>query len=136
VNIEVTARDQGVSERMKSYGSDKASKLVRYFDRISRILVVLETVHDTRRVEMVVHVDSGATLVGEERHTDMFAAIDLLVDKMERQLTKHKEKLHERNRQRPPAPAPAPGGHDGEDPRRADAPEVTYEEIIRREIRG
>jgi putative sigma-54 modulation protein len=133
VNIEVTARDQGVSERMKSYGSDKASKLVRYFDRISRILVVLETVHDTRRVEMVVHVDSGATLVGEERHTDMFAAIDLLVDKMERQLTKHKEKLHERNRQRPPAPAP--GGPDG-GPSRADAPEVTYEEIIRREIRG
>jgi hypothetical protein len=82
---------------------------------------------------MVVHVDSGATLVGEERHTDMFAAIDLLVDKMERQLTKHKEKLHERNRQRPPAPAP--GGPDG-GPSRADAPEVTYEEIIRREIRG
>src|SRR5687767_2520584 len=75
VNIEVTARDHGVSERMKSYGSDKASKLVRYFDRISRIHVVLETVHDTRRVEMVVHVDSGATLVGHERNADMFAAI-------------------------------------------------------------
>ena len=125
MNIEVTARDHGVSERMRFYASEKASKLVRYFDRISRIDVLLETVHETRRVEMVVHVDSGATIVGDERHTDMFAAIDLIVDKMERQLTKHKEKLHDRNRHRTPGHvSPRSNGR---------SHELTYEDIVRLE---
>ena len=64
VPIEVTSRHEPVSDRMKEYATEKASKLLRFHKRISRIQIIADGVHEEPALEMIVHVDSGATLVG------------------------------------------------------------------------
>ena len=46
VPIEVTSRHEPVSERMKQYATEKASKLLRFHNRISRIQIVVDGVHE------------------------------------------------------------------------------------------
>jgi putative sigma-54 modulation protein len=92
VPIDLTSRHEHVSERMKDYALEKATKLLRFHNRISRIQVIVDGVHEDPDVEMIVHVDSGATLVAKEHRSHFKSAIDLIVDKMERQLKKNKEK--------------------------------------------
>jgi putative sigma-54 modulation protein len=126
VLVEVIARHLDISDRIRTYAEEKATRITRFFGRVDRVHVVLDHVHGERRVEIVVHLDSGAILVADERAEDLFAAIDLATDKLKQQVMRHKQKLLDR-RQRP-------------SPRieRAVAAvrEETYEEIVRREVRG
>lgn len=92
IPIEVVSRHEPVSETMKAYAIERASRLQRYHDRIARIQVVVDGVHGQPSMEMIVHVDSGATLVAREHHEHFRGGIDALTDKMERQLKKENEK--------------------------------------------
>lgn len=101
MNIAISGRHLSVTEAMKEYARKKASKLERFFDRISKIQFTLDVENERQTAEMIVTPTRGTTLFAEVVNTDMYAAIDLAVDKIERQLTRHKEKLHDkRNRER------------------------------------
>ncbi len=93
VDISVTGRHVDVSNKIRSYAEEKASKLPRFFDRVQAINVILEKERDQMSVEMIVLAAGTPNFVAKEVGPDAHACIDLLVDKMERQLTKHKEKL-------------------------------------------
>ncbi len=93
VDISVTGRHVDVSNDIRNYAQDKASRLPRFFDRVQTINVVVEKERDLMSVEMIVHAAGTQNFVAKEVGADAHACIDLLVDKMERQLTKHKEKL-------------------------------------------
>jgi len=84
---------------MRQYAEDKARKLSRFYDRIEIIEVVVDRESIQYRVEMVVRTDRRQTFVGQVDAGDCYEAIDLVVDKLERQLKKHKEKR--RNRKHP-----------------------------------
>ncbi len=92
VSIEVTSRHHHVSDQTREYAADKASKLLRFHNRISRIEIVMDRHKDDREVEMIVHVDSGHTFVARETASGFRSALDPLVSKMERQLKKDKER--------------------------------------------
>jgi putative sigma-54 modulation protein len=86
---------------MKEYALKKASKLERFFDRINKIQVTLDVEGERQTAEMIVSATKGSTLIAEVASPDMYAAIDSVVGKLERQLTRHKEKLHDkRNRKK------------------------------------
>lgn len=125
--IEVTSRHEPVSERMKSYATEKVSKLVRFHNRISRMQIVIDGVHEEPVVELIVHVDSGATLVAKEHHEHFKGAVDLIVDKMERQLKKNnsKRKHHKGNGGSKAGPPGEGDGPDGEE---------TYDDAVRRDL--
>ena len=93
VKIEVISRHGHVSERMQDYAAAKLAKLLRKNDQISRIEVVVDGPHENPEVEVLVHVDNREVVVGKERSEHFNATIDLLVEKLERQLVKAKEKL-------------------------------------------
>ena len=94
MNIEITGRHVDISKSVRSYAEEKAQRLERYNDRINRLRIILETESDERhKAEMVISVGGGATLVSNATESTLFAAIDMVLDKAERQLTKHKEKL-------------------------------------------
>ncbi len=102
MKVEVTSRNDGVSERAREYAEKKVSKMSRFFERITSAKVILESDGDLHKAEMVLSAGGGATLVGEATDTvSLYAAIDNALDKLERQVKKHKEKLVERNRKRP-----------------------------------
>ena len=126
MEIEITTRNSGIPDAAKSYARDKLAKVGRYFDRIGQLHVQLETAKDTSRVHVVAHLDTGATLVADERHAELRAAIDLCSDKLERMVRKEKQRLIDRNRRGTPT-EPLRSTQD-------DDPEPSYDDVIRQDL--
>ena len=91
-NIEVTPA-------LKEYVEKKLSKLERYFDTFPEIKVNLKVYSDKQRVEVTIPF-TDLLLRAEETNSDMYAAIDLVVDKIERQIRKHKTKVNRKLREK------------------------------------
>jgi putative sigma-54 modulation protein len=100
MQVTVSGRHMGVGEPLKAYCLEKAEKLHRFYDRIQSIEVVLDGQAGMHTAEIIVHAEGNQPFVASERREDVFAAVDVLIDKIERQLRRHKEKL--RNRKHPP----------------------------------
>ena len=99
MDIKVVARHGEVSDDLRTYTQQKVMKLERYFEGLRWITVTLDGSTEVKRVEVVMGAVRGATLVAEVEEKDLHAAIDLVVDRAEHQLTKFKEKLkHRRSR--------------------------------------
>jgi len=77
---------------MKDYVTNKIVRLDNHHDRITTTHVILTVEKLAQKAEATIHV-SGKDLFADATHEDMYAAIDLLADKLDRQLIKHKEKL-------------------------------------------
>lgn len=92
VLIEVTSRHQPISERTRAFANERAEKLSRYNDRLSRVQVIMDEAHEEFEVELVAHVDSGKTIVCKEAGDGYRSAMDAALMRMERQLKKEKEK--------------------------------------------
>ncbi|MEM7198790.1 MAG: ribosome-associated translation inhibitor RaiA [Planctomycetota bacterium] len=132
IPIELTSRHESVTERMRSYVTEKAQKLQRFHNRISRIHVVVDGVHREPNVEMIVHVDSGATLVAKEHQEHFKSAVDLLLEKMERQLKKDNEKRkHHKGGDAASDDQDGVGTRDAND---RDEAEETYDDAVRNDL--
>ena len=103
--VTIYGRHMDVTEALKAYAEQKAGKLTKFFDRIQEIEVILDASKDSTRVEMIVNAEHNAMFIAHHDQGDAYACIDGCVEKLERQLTDHKERL--RNRKHP---TPQPGG--------------------------
>ena len=92
MRIQLTARHVEVTDDVRHYIQEKLDKLPRFYDRIHDIEVILDHQSEQFSVEMIVRTDRRHTIVVSETGPDTFALVDVLVDKLERQLTKRKEK--------------------------------------------
>lgn len=92
MQINITARHLEIPEPLKEYTQNKVEKLLRFHDRISSIDVVMEPQAGNVAVEILVKVDRVHEFVAKEARSEATEAVDWVVDKLERQLTKHKEK--------------------------------------------
>ena len=91
MQINVSGHHVEVTPPLREYVHNKLSKLQRHFDHITNTDVTLTVEKLIQKAEASVHV-AGADLFAACESDDMYAAIDLLVDKLDRQLIKHKEK--------------------------------------------
>ena len=96
MNISVVGRHVEIHDAFRDFAEQKASKLPRYYDRIQSIEVVVDRESDLYSVEMIVQAAGTNSFVAKEVGAEMRACVDLLIDKMERQLTRHKEKHRNR----------------------------------------
>ena len=103
MDINVTGRHLEITPAIRDYAQQKAGKLPRYYDRIQGIEVVTDRGdhHNKYEVEIIVQVDRTDPFVVKTTGEDLYACIDDSVDKLERQLTDHKEKLRNRKHQKP-----------------------------------
>ena len=92
MQVSVTGRHVEVTEAMKQHVEDKISKLKRHFDHVTDIHVILTVEKLEQKAEATVQI-SGATLFADDVQEDMYAAIDNMVGKLDRQIIKHKEKV-------------------------------------------
>lgn len=83
-----------VTKSIKEYIEEKLSKLDKYFDKANEIkcTVLIRVKNGNQTIEVTVPT-SRFTIRAEESHTDLYAAIDLIVDKLERLIRKNKTKL-------------------------------------------
>lgn len=95
----IVARHMEMTEPIQAYAREKMDRLPRFFDRVQKVDVIIEKLDNhTFEVELVVHVDGHEHFIAKNRHDDLYACIDGVSDKMERQLHDHKEKLQARHR--------------------------------------
>jgi putative sigma-54 modulation protein len=92
MQISVTGHHLDITESLKSYVETKFEKLERHFDHVTDVHVILTVEKLIQKAEATVQI-SGAKLFAEDHQEDMYAAIDALVDKLDRQIKKHKEKI-------------------------------------------
>ena len=95
MRINVSGHHVEVTPPLKEYVLNKFERLERHFDQITNIDVTLIVEKLVQKAEATVHV-SGADLFATADDSDMYAAIDALTDKLDRQLIKHKEKIVDR----------------------------------------
>src|SRR3954471_14360562 len=88
-----------VSAPLKTYAEGKANKLTKYYDRIQEIEVIFDAGKDAMTVEMIVNAEHRNMFIARHGGSDAYACVDGCMDKLERQLTDHKEKF--RNRKHP-----------------------------------
>lgn len=92
MQITVSGHHVDVTPALRDYVTTKLSKLQRHFDNITNSAVTLTVEKLVHKAEATVHV-AGADLFALSESEDMYAAIDSLADKLDRQLIKHKEKI-------------------------------------------
>lgn len=92
-DIQVTGRHVSVTQSMKDYALEKASKLDKFSDRIIDANIIMDIQKLDHKVEIILKVNNFR-IVSSASTTDMYASIDLAMEKMERQLLKYKEKLN------------------------------------------
>lgn len=99
MRIEVVGKHMTVTDAIRRYAESKASKLVKFLDLTQQINVFLEEhKRNEFRVELVVDVAKHDDFVATAKAQDLYAAIDLAVDKAARQLTDFKERLKQGKR--------------------------------------
>ena len=91
MQVNISGHQLEVTEALRNYIDEKIARLSRHFDRITNVQVTMAVEKLKQKVEATLHV-AGAEVVANAEHEDMYAAIDALADKLDRQLKKHKEK--------------------------------------------
>ncbi len=97
MQIDITGHHVEMTDAMRDYVNEKMARLERHFDNLVNVHVVLTVEKLERNAEATVQV-SGATLHADADAEDMYAAIDAMVDKLDRQVKKHKEKRNDHRR--------------------------------------
>ena len=92
MQINISGHHVDVTPALRDYVNTKLERLNRHFDQITNTHVVLTVEKSRQRADATLHV-SGADLAASAESEDMYAAIDFLADKLDRQLIKHKEKV-------------------------------------------
>ncbi len=93
MQIAVTFRHMESSDAIRSYVEDKLARVKKYIDEPIDAQVVLSVQKKINHRAEVTMVAKGLTMKSTESKEDMYAAIDLMVDKIERQLKRYKDKL-------------------------------------------
>lgn len=91
-----------VTKSMKEYIVEKLSKLDKYFEKASEVncKVLVKVKNEEQSIEVTIPT-SRFTLRAEERHNDFYAAVDLVIDKLEGQIRKNKAKIEKKYRDVP-----------------------------------
>lgn len=92
MQINISGHHIDVTEALREYVNSKMDKLNRHHDQITTTNVILSVDKLVQKAEASVHV-SGKDFFADSESSDLYAAIDLLADKLDRQLIKHKEKI-------------------------------------------
>jgi putative sigma-54 modulation protein len=92
MQISLTGHHVDVTDALRSYVDSKFERLERHFDHVIDVHVILSVEKLDQKAEATIQLN-GASVFADATHQDMYAAIDGLVDKLDRQVKKHKEKL-------------------------------------------
>ncbi|WP_024851301.1 ribosome hibernation-promoting factor, HPF/YfiA family [Hydrogenovibrio kuenenii] len=92
MQINITGHHIDITDALRDYVTEKMQKLTRHFDHVTIAHTILTVDKQGQKAEATVHV-SGKDLFAEHTTEDMYASIDGLVDKLDRQVIKYKEKI-------------------------------------------
>jgi putative sigma-54 modulation protein len=95
MNLSVSGHHLEVTPALKSYVQNKLERVTRHFDHVIDAHVILTVEKLKQKAEVTLHV-RGKDLHCESEEGDLYAAIDLLADKLDRQVLRYKDKLYDK----------------------------------------
>ncbi|MGE3809582.1 MAG: ribosome-associated translation inhibitor RaiA [Gemmataceae bacterium] len=98
MQIKISARHGHLNEETQEFIREKAEKLLHFFSRLTQIEVTVDLQNEVKQVEFLVSAEHKHDFVAHEKNTDLLAAVDLVIDKLEAQLRKYKEKIQDHRR--------------------------------------
>jgi putative sigma-54 modulation protein len=98
VQIKVSARHGHLSEDTQEFIRAKAEKLLRYFERLTSIEITVDLKNDLKAVEFLVSAEHKHDFVARETNGDILVAVDLVMEKLESQIRRYKEKIQDHRR--------------------------------------
>ena len=93
MNLSISGRHMAVTPSIRSYVEGKLSRIRRHFDHVIDVSVILTVDHLARKAEVSCHV-AGKEIFVKSGDPDLYAAIDAVADKLDRQIVKYKDRLH------------------------------------------
>ena len=97
MQMNITGHHVEVTSALRDYVTGKLDKVVRHFDNVTNVHVILSVEKLRQKAEATIHI-TGNDVHAEAEDADMYAAIDALADKLDRQVKKHKEKSSDHHR--------------------------------------
>lgn len=97
MQVNITGHHVELTQALRSYVENKCERLERHFEQLTNIHVVLSVEKLRHKAEATLHLNKANVFASAEDE-DMYAAIDDLVDKLDRQIKKHREKLTDHHR--------------------------------------
>ncbi|WP_006788368.1 ribosome hibernation-promoting factor, HPF/YfiA family [Thiorhodospira sibirica] len=97
MHINLTGHHVDLTPALRNYVHEKFERLERHFDNVIDVHVILTVEKLEQKAEAKMQM-SGNNIFADAVSQDMYAAIDALVDKLDRQVVKHKEKLKDHHR--------------------------------------
>ena len=97
MNLSITGHHIDITDALRNYVANKLERLQRHFDSVTEIHVILSVEKLRQKAEATITL-SGGTLYADAVNEDMYAALDLLTDKLDRQVIKHKEKIQDHHK--------------------------------------
>lgn len=92
MQINLTGHHVDITPALKQFVDSKFARLERHFDHINNVHVILTVEKIRQTAEATLHVNGGEIFAAAESE-DMYTSIDKLIDKLDRQVIKHKEKM-------------------------------------------
>ena len=96
MNLHLTGHHVEITPAIRDYVKSKLERINRHFEHVIDVNVVMTVEKLDQRIEANVHL-SGKDIHVQAHDGDMYAAIDGLIDKLDRQVLRHKERFHPRN---------------------------------------
>jgi putative sigma-54 modulation protein len=94
MNLQLTGHHVDITASIRDYVVSKLERINRHFEQVIDVNVIMSVQKLDQKIEVTVHL-SGKDIHVECHDADMYAAIDGLVDKLDRQIIRHKEKFQE-----------------------------------------
>jgi putative sigma-54 modulation protein len=97
MEIKISGRHMDVTPAIREHASQKLMKLLRFYDRIQQMDVIIDRVdHNQHAVEIIVDAEHATPFLAHDTGPDLYVCIDETVRKLERQLSDHKDRLRNR----------------------------------------
>ena len=100
MNLHLSGHHLEVTPAIRDYVTNKLTRVTRHFDHVIDVNVIVSVDKLKKKAEANVHL-KGKDIFVETAHEDLYAAIDQLMDKLDRQVVKHKNKLTEHHHDAP-----------------------------------
>jgi len=92
MNIKITGHHVDITAAIRDYVHSKLDRVIRHYDNVTSTHIILSVDKLQQKAEITLHV-KGKDIYADSSESDLYAAIDTLVDKLDRQMVKHKEKI-------------------------------------------
>jgi putative sigma-54 modulation protein len=96
MNLNINGHHLEVTPAIRSYVIEKLDRVKRHFDHVIDASVTISVVKLVQKADVTLHV-RGKDIHAEASHENLYAAIDALADKLDRQVLRHKDKLTNHN---------------------------------------